>query len=159
MGRLVRRCHLRRRKARTPYWPGDPRFCGGLLLVFVSRQPLSRLRLMRCSRCSITEPFPTSAGPCTRPTTTVADAGAENDPVRPHSRRRRRPRATVADVPPAQPQDGSSSLTVRVTSAADSLPESMGRETCPICIVHFDDRDDVCGMSCEDKRVFRQAIP
>ena len=44
------------------------------------------------------------------------------------------------------------------TSAdVDPLPESIGRETCPICIVDFDDGDDVRVLPCEGKHVFHQA--
>lgn len=39
----------------------------------------------------------------------------------------------------------------------DPLPESIGRETCPICIVDFDDGDDVRVLPCEGKHVFHQA--
>ncbi|KAH9957356.1 hypothetical protein BC827DRAFT_712233 [Russula dissimulans] len=64
-----------------------------------------------------------------------------------------------ADVPPARPRAGPS--TVAATSStqaqADPLPESIGRETCPICIVDFDDGDDVRVLPCEGKHVFHQA--
>ena len=44
------------------------------------------------------------------------------------------------------------------TSAdVDPLPESIGRETCPICIVDFEDGDDVRVLPCERKHVFHQA--
>jgi len=44
------------------------------------------------------------------------------------------------------------------TSAdVDPLPESIGRETCPICIVDFEDGDDVRVLPCEGKHVFHQA--
>jgi len=43
------------------------------------------------------------------------------------------------------------------TSAdVDPLPESIGRETCPICIVDFEDGDDVRVLPCEGKHVFHQ---
>ncbi|KAH9036680.1 hypothetical protein EDB84DRAFT_1482390 [Lactarius hengduanensis] len=45
----------------------------------------------------------------------------------------------------------------RATSVADSLPESISRETCPISFVDCDDRDDVRGLPCEDKRVLHRA--
>ena len=41
--------------------------------------------------------------------------------------------------------------------AADPLPESIGRETCPIYIVDFDDGDDVRVLPCEGKHVLHQA--
>jgi len=44
------------------------------------------------------------------------------------------------------------------TSAdVDPLPESIGRETCPICIVDFEGGDDVRVLPCEGKHVFHQA--
>ena len=38
----------------------------------------------------------------------------------------------------------------------DPLPESIGRETCPICIVDFEDGDDVRVLPCEGKHIFHQ---
>ncbi len=63
----------------------------------------------------------------------------------------------LADLPPARPRAGPSALAPRVTSAEDPLAESIGRETCPICIVDFDDGDDVRVLPCEGKHVFHQA--
>jgi len=45
----------------------------------------------------------------------------------------------------------------RATSAADPLPESVGRKTCLIRIVDIDDGDDVRVLPCEGKHVFHQA--
>ena len=39
----------------------------------------------------------------------------------------------------------------------DPLPESIGRDTCPICIVDFEDGDDVRVLPCEGRHVFHQA--
>ncbi|KAH8993499.1 hypothetical protein EDB92DRAFT_1944631 [Lactarius akahatsu] len=58
--------------------------------------------------------------------------------------------ATVSD---ADAED----YAARPHSHADPLPESIGRETCPICIVDFDDGDDVRVLPCEGKHVFHQA--
>jgi Ring finger domain len=42
------------------------------------------------------------------------------------------------------------------TQDDDPLPESIGRETCPICIVDFEDGDDLRVLPCEGKHVFHQ---
>ena len=71
----------------------------------------------------------------------------------------------LADVPPARPRAGPSALAVASSSRSasasaqddDPLPESIGRETCPICIVDFEDGDDVRVLPCEGKHVFHQA--
>ena len=72
----------------------------------------------------------------------------------------------LADVPPARPRAGPSALAVAASTSAsasasaqddDPLPESIGRETCPICIVDFEDGDDVRVLPCEGKHVFHQA--
>ena len=39
----------------------------------------------------------------------------------------------------------------------DPLPESIGWETCPICIVDFEDSDIVCVLPCEGEHIFHQA--
>ena len=39
----------------------------------------------------------------------------------------------------------------------DPLPESIGRETCPICIVDFEDGDDLNVLPCEGEHIFHQA--
>ncbi|KAI9457899.1 hypothetical protein F5148DRAFT_1221821 [Russula earlei] len=66
----------------------------------------------------------------------------------------RREHDDLADVPPARPRAGPSAAT---SEQADPLPESIGRETCPICIVDFEDGDDVRMLPCEGKHVFHQA--
>ena len=68
----------------------------------------------------------------------------------------------LADVPPARPRAGPSTPRVAASSSGsaqedDPLPESIGRETCPICIVDFEDGDDVRVLPCEGKHVFHQA--
>jgi hypothetical protein len=66
----------------------------------------------------------------------------------------------LADVPPARPRAGPSTVAASSSASAqddDPLPESIGRETCPICIVDFEDGDDVRVLPCEGKHVFHQA--
>lgn len=63
----------------------------------------------------------------------------------------------IADLPPARPRAGPSTFTPAARTAdADPLPESIGRETCPICIVDFEDGDDVRVLPCEGKHAFHQ---
>jgi hypothetical protein len=64
----------------------------------------------------------------------------------------------LADVPPARPRAGPSTISASTSAQEDDpLPESIGRETCPICIVDFEDGDDVRVLPCEGKHVFHQA--
>ncbi|KAF8494742.1 hypothetical protein F5888DRAFT_1616799 [Russula emetica] len=63
----------------------------------------------------------------------------------------------LADVPPARPRAGPSIATTASSAQEDPLPESIGRETCPICIVDFEDGDDVRVLPCEGQHVFHQA--
>jgi hypothetical protein len=112
-------------------------------------------------------PSASSARPETsRPSTaTDADADAEDDDdvaeMRPRSRvHDDEPEISDADLPPARPRAGpsrSATTTMATMSAADPLPESIGRETCPICIVDFEEGDDVRVLPCEGKHVFHQA--
>lgn len=37
------------------------------------------------------------------------------------------------------------------------MPEAIGRETCPICIIDFEEGDDIRVLPCEGKHVFHQA--
>jgi hypothetical protein len=67
----------------------------------------------------------------------------------------RRDDLELADLPPARPRAGPSSSSA--PADPDPLPESIGRETCPICIVDFEDGDDVRVLPCEGKHVFHQA--
>jgi hypothetical protein len=62
-----------------------------------------------------------------------------------------------ADVPPARPRAGPSIATTASSAQEDPLPEAIGRETCPICIVDFEDGDDVRVLPCEGQHVFHQA--
>ncbi|KAH9055531.1 hypothetical protein EDB87DRAFT_1640088 [Lactarius vividus] len=98
-----------------------------------------------------------STGPEHARTTTASDTDAEDDAARPHSRVH--DDVDDSELPPARPRAGPSrsGSAPRATSVADPLPESIGRETCPICIVDFDDGDDVRVLPCEGKHVFHQA--
>ena len=102
------------------------------------------------------------SAPSVRPET--PDEGAEDDAAaRPHIRDHDDD-PELADLPPARPRAGpsraaanSATTTMSAVSAADPLPESIGRETCPICIVDFEEGDDVRVLPCEGKHVFHQA--
>src|SRR6266404_4373064 len=107
-----------------------------------------------------------SAGPETPHAAMAADVGVEGDPARPHGRvhvHDSSEDSELADVvPPARPRAGpsdsdSSARPTTTASVADPLPESIGRDTCPICIVDFEDGDDVRVLPCEGKHVFHQA--
>jgi len=63
----------------------------------------------------------------------------------------------LAGLPPARPRAGPSIATSSSSTQEDPLPEAIGRETCPICIVDFEDGDDVRVLPCEGKHVFHQA--
>ncbi|KAI9437606.1 hypothetical protein H4582DRAFT_1956160 [Lactarius indigo] len=104
-------------------------------------------------------PATSSARPGNARAATVSDADAEDDAAQPHSHVHddNDDDPELADLPPARPRAGPSGSVPRGTSAADPLPESIGRETCPICIVDFDDGDDVRVLPCEGKHVFHQA--
>jgi hypothetical protein len=49
-------------------------------------------------------------------------------------------------------RDAKGSLKVR----DDVVPDSIGRETCPICIVDFEEGDDIRLLPCEGKHCFHQ---
>jgi Ring finger domain len=61
----------------------------------------------------------------------------------------------LANLPAARPRAGPSSSSA--PAEPDPLPEAIGRETCPICIVDFENGDDVRVLPCEGKHVFHQA--
>ena len=100
----------------------------------------------------------TSSARLDTPRASTADPGAaEDDNARV---RDDEPEISDADLPPARPRAGpsrSATTTMATISAADPLPESIGRETCPICIVDFEDGDDLRVLPCEGKHVFHQA--
>ncbi|KAI9442778.1 hypothetical protein BJY52DRAFT_1194756 [Lactarius psammicola] len=103
-------------------------------------------------------PATSSAGLENAHAATVEDVDTADDAARPHSRvHDDDPELADVPVPPARPRAGPSDSAPRAVSAADPLPESIGRETCPICIVDFDDGDDVRVLPCEGKHVFHQA--
>ncbi|KAH9987010.1 hypothetical protein BJV74DRAFT_843152 [Russula compacta] len=62
----------------------------------------------------------------------------------------------LADLPPARLRAGPSTVITATAADTDPLPESIGRETCPICIVDFEDGDDVRVLPCEGKHAFHQ---
>lgn len=98
------------------------------------------------------------------------DVGREE--IRP-SDERRASASSSSRVPELSPQTeaGSSSQTPPLTispalrpprdpasptSAGDIVPDSIGRETCPICIVDFEEGDDLRILPCEGKHRFHQ---
>ena len=47
-------------------------------------------------------------------------------------------------------------LTATVSMNVDPLLESIGCKMCPICIIDFEDSDDMQVLPCESKHVFHQ---
>ena len=102
----------------------------------------------------------TSSARMDTPRDSTADPGAAEDDTGRARVHDDEPEISDADLPPARPRAGpsrSATTTMATMSAADPLPESIGRETCPICIVDFEDGDDVRVLPCEGKHVFHQA--
>ena len=68
--------------------------------------------------------------------------------------------ATIEEV--ANNDSGSSSFSPRPRNTANDnddtnvMPDAIGRETCPICIVDFEEGDDLRVLPCEGKHVFHQ---
>ncbi|KAF8844291.1 hypothetical protein BDN67DRAFT_943495 [Paxillus ammoniavirescens] len=65
-------------------------------------------------------------------------------------------------LPPARPRvrtadDGAPHLPSSVSGGDGLMPDSIGRETCPICIVDFEEGDDLRVLPCEGKHRFHQA--
>ncbi|KIK93582.1 hypothetical protein PAXRUDRAFT_144774 [Paxillus rubicundulus Ve08.2h10] len=65
-------------------------------------------------------------------------------------------------LPPARPRvrttdDGGSQSPFFVHGGDGLMPDSIGRETCPICIVDFEEGDDLRVLPCEGKHRFHQA--
>jgi Ring finger domain len=87
------------------------------------------------------------------PRTITMDASTDADELT----ELQRDRDDLTDLPPARPRAGPSSSSSFAPADPDPLPESIGRETCPICIVDFEDGDDVRVLPCEGKHVFHQA--
>ena len=50
-----------------------------------------------------------------------------------------------------------SSSTDANTDSPNVMPEAIGRETCPICIIDFEEDDDIRVLPCEGRHVFHQA--
>lgn len=65
--------------------------------------------------------------------------------------------AGPSDIPAPRPRPpktpGGTSVTV---DGNEVMPASIGRETCPICIVDFEDGDDLRQLPCEGKHRFHQ---
>lgn len=60
----------------------------------------------------------------------------------------------IMDVPAATPRpQGTTNASAAV---AQVMPDQIGRETCPICIVDFEEGDDLRVLPCEGKHVFHQ---
>ena len=103
-----------------------------------------------------------SAGLDTTPRDSTVEPGAAEGDIARARVYDDEPEIPDADLPPARPRAGpqasrSAATTMATMSAADPLLESIGRETCPICIVDFKDGDDVRVLPCEGKHVFHQA--
>jgi len=68
--------------------------------------------------------------------------------------------ASVAAVSPVADNEASVTTTLRPTKASVELdeivPEAIGRETCPICIVDFEEGDDLRVLPCEGNHRFHQ---
>ena len=64
-------------------------------------------------------------------------------------------RATVVGSRNAPRSPETEAAEGRVNS--DVIPDSIGRDTCPICIVDFEDGDDLRVLPCEGRHVFHQA--
>lgn len=57
---------------------------------------------------------------------------------------------------PRPPRANITSPQSNLSSAGDVVPDSIGRETCPICIVDFEEGDDLRVLPCEGKHRFHQ---
>ena len=53
-------------------------------------------------------------------------------------------------------EGSSQDVATRDRQREDVAPASMGRETCPICIVDFEEGDDIRVLPCEGKHCFHQ---
>ncbi len=82
---------------------------------------------------------------------TNAEAGAGGDEEVPQNEH-----DELENVPMTRRRAGPSIATASSSAQEDPLPEAIGRETCPICIVDFEDGDDVRVLPCEGKHVFHQ---
>ena len=94
----------------------------------------------------------TSSARMDTPRDSTADPGAAEDDIGRARVHDDKPEISDADLPPARPRVGpsrSATTTMATMSTADPLPESIGRETCPSCIVDLKDGDDVRVLPCE----------
>lgn len=69
-----------------------------------------------------------------------------------------RPRPRISTRDAARTQSHAPSGSSRQVSTADPvMPDAIGNETCPICIVDFEEGDDLRVLPCEGKHKFHQA--
>lgn len=61
------------------------------------------------------------------------------------------------DVLPTSPRWSTTKTAQQSSSTSGVMPETIGRETCPICIVGFEEGDDLRVLPCEGKHRFHQA--
>ena len=102
---------------------------------------------------------PAMASPRCNPDATHLNAGTRLDIENPKASERSSP-DTSHLLPASQSHDlgeGPSSDTSPKASAPDDvMPASIGREICPICIVEFEEGDDIRLLPCEGKHSFHQ---
>ncbi|KAI0355724.1 hypothetical protein OH77DRAFT_1454268 [Trametes cingulata] len=94
-----------------------------------------------------------TAGLPTLPHTPLADIPELDDPSKRASSSSQVPQSQSQAIPrpPRRPQpEGASS------SEKDVVPDAIGRETCPICIVDFEEGDDLRVLPCEGHHRFHQ---
>lgn len=63
---------------------------------------------------------------------------------------------SVSKDMPASSQPGTRPATAGRNEADDVVPASIGRDTCPICIVDFEEGDDIRVLPCDGKHCFHQ---
>lgn len=80
----------------------------------------------------------------------VAESSRRRPRILPH-----RSRSTTANIETRpDPGEGSSR---REPAQTDVIPAAMGRDTCPICIMDFEEGDDLRVLPCEGKHRFHQS--
>jgi len=97
-------------------------------------------------------------------TNTAHDHSGTDEPVAGPSSPTQRSPSSDRDLPPARPRlrPGRSSTLGRPMSAPagekekDVVPDAIGTETCPICIVDFEEGDDLRVLPCEGKHRFHR---
>ncbi|KAI5119869.1 hypothetical protein M0805_000703 [Coniferiporia weirii] len=66
------------------------------------------------------------------------------------------PDEQAASAPLASPLPRPRGMSGSGTENAQVMPAAIGRETCPICIIDFEEGDDIRVLPCEGKHVFHQ---